>query len=602
MTDKHKADMDRVSAENGFTDFARGLGDQPSTGGLFLNPVEILRAMAKSTPYGQAMVKRTEFDDYDLNAMIDLVERTDPEDLESSGRALWDARDAIKAAADTLKGKFETVPWVGKAGDSFRTWGENLVKHAHGLAEFAGGAGDSITAAAEGLASVRNAMPPRDTRAHPTPAKDFPAHEKVASNKDYAAAVQVEKHRQEAVNQMNRLASYYAVSNQSLQDWHKSAPDFGGLPNVGVPTPSIYHDSTPQGSASHGVQGTGSSVVGAHHSVVDPVRHGDVSGTSHRPAPGSDTPTPRPDLTDGVKHPDVPVGTHIDTTATLPPPTTTTPGPSHTPPVTGTPPTGGSQPNVFDGGGFGLPVPNATSGRGLSGAGGFRTPPSAQGRAGTSGLSNPGSGRAMGRGPMDQMGRATSTGQSPVKGAGSGPRSSSPMGRAVTGGTPRPGGTAAPRTGSGPTTGAARSNGVVGGRPSATNPSAKSGSRIPRGTVIGGEEEANSRPTNGRLGQRGVFGAPESSARPGSGVTGSRSGTGSADAVTGRPTARNSEAGAERKGMTRGGAGLTRGAGQQGKPGDQRKTDAAPRPDYVVEDEETHLPNKPRREVPPVTN
>ncbi|MEU9477392.1 hypothetical protein [Streptomyces sp. NPDC048191] len=597
MTDKHKADMDRVSAENGFTDLARGLGDQPSTGGLFLNPVEILRSMAKATPYGQAMVKRTEFDRYELNAMIDLVERTDPEDLESSGRALWDARDAIKVAADTLKGKFDTVPWEGQAGHEFRTWGDNLVKHAHGLAEFAGGAGDSITAAAEGLASVRHAMPPRDTRADRTPAKDFPAHEKVAGNKDYAAAVQVEKHRQEAVNQMNRLASYYAVSDQSLQDLHKSAPDFGGLPNVGVPRPQIYNDPVPQGSPSHGYQGTGSSAVGGHHAPVAPVRHAVAPDTSGTPAPVSHA-------TDRVTHPDVPVGTHIDTTGTLPPPTTTTPGPGHTPPVTGTPPTSGGQPNVFDGGGFRLPMPNATSGRGLNGAGGFRNLPTAQGRAGTSELTNPGSGRSTGRGPMEQVGRATSTGQSAVRGTGSGPRASSPMGRGVTGGTPRPAGTAASRATNGPTTGAGRGNGVVGGRPSTTNPSAKNGSRIPRGTVIGGEEEANSRPTTGRLGQRGVFGTPESESttRAGSGATGSRARAGTSEAVTGRASARTSAAGAERNGMTRGGAGLTRGAGHTGRPGEERKTDGTPRPDYLVEDEETHLLNSPRREVPPVIN
>ncbi|MFB7503974.1 hypothetical protein [Streptomyces broussonetiae] len=593
MTDKHKADMDRVSAENGFTDVARGLGDQPSSGGLFFNPVEILRSMAKATPYGQAMVKRTEFDNYDLNAMIDLVEQTNPEDLESSGRALWDARDAIKAAAETLKGKFDTVPWVGKAGDDFRTWGGNLVTHAHGLADFAGGAGDSIAAAAEGLASVRNAMRmPRDTRPVSTRPEKFTAAEKVSDKEGYATAVKVEKHRQEAVNQMNRLASYYAVSTQSLQDLHKSAPDFGNLPSVGVPRPMKYDDPSPSGSASHGYQGTGSSAVGGHHTTVEPTRHAVVPDTSGTPVAVHHATTP-------VRHPEAPVGTHIDTTGTLPPPTTTTPGPSHTPPVTGTPPTTGSQPSVFDGGGFRLPMPNATSGRGLSGAGGFRNPPTAQGRAGTSELTNPGSERSTGRGPTDQMGRATSTGQSGVKGAGSGPRASSPMGRGVTGGTPRPAGTAASRATNGPTTGAGRNNGVVGGRPSTTNPSSKNGSRIPRGTVIGGEEEANSRPTTGRLGQRGVFGTPESEStvRPGSGAR-----AGASEAVTGRPSERTSEAGAERNGMTRGGAGLTRGAGHKGRPGEERKTDRTSRPDYLVEDEQTHLSNSPRRDVPPVIN
>jgi hypothetical protein len=54
--------------------------------------------------------------------------------------------------------------------------------------------------------------------------------------------------------------------------------------------------------------------------------------------------------------------------------------------------------------------------------------------------------------------------------------------------------------------------------------------------------------------------------------------------------------------MTRGGAGLTRGAGRNGRPGEDRKTDGTARPDYLIEDEEAHLPNSPRRDVPPVIN
>lgn len=595
MTDEHKADLDRVSNQNTFTDLARGAAEHPHEGGFLKHTINsFIRGAAQGTPYSEAMVSRTEFDGYELNAMLDLVEQTDPEDLESSGRALWDAREAIKAAADELKGQFDTVPWVGKAGDDFRRWGAGLVSSTYHLSSFAGGAGDQITAAAVGLASVRKAMPPRDTRANPTPAKDFPAPEKVASNKDYAAAVQVEKHRQEAINQMNRLASYYAVSREQLQVLHDDAPQFKDVPDVGVPKPKTSVRDTSGGAGSSAAQGAGTAGAAAHHASVAPA-------ASRVGAHASDVPTPSQDGTGHVAVPDRPVGTNIDSTGTLPPPTTTS-GTGHTPPVTSTPPTSGSQPNVFDGGGPRLPVPNTTLGRGLSGAGGYRTPPSAQGRAGTAGLSNPGSGRTTGQGPMNQMGRATSTGQSAVRGTASGPKAS-PMGRAVTGGTPRAGGTAAPRANSGPTTGAGRSNGVVGGRPTNTGgASSKNGARIPRGTVIGGEEAANSRPSTNRLGQRGVFGAPESTARPGSNATASRAAAGTSEAVTGRPAARNSLAGAERNGMTRGGAGLVRGSGHNGKSGEDGKAQGSQRPDYLVEDEDTHLPDKPRRDVPPVVN
>ncbi|MGJ5752950.1 hypothetical protein FB563_1065 [Streptomyces puniciscabiei] len=599
MTDKHDADLQRVGDQNKATDWVRGYESSPHSGMLFGWVDTAIRA----TPVGAGVAARTDFGHLDLplNKMIDLVEQTDPEDLESSGKALWDARDAIKAAADELDGHIQKVHWVGKSGDSFREWGGKLVTHTHYLSEFAGAAGDQITAAAVGLAAVRGAMPPRDTEANRTRPDKFTAAEKAADKEGYATAVKVEKDRQEAINQMNRLASYYAVSEEvlSLLPEKDKTPAFTSMPDVGVPQPSkrygVDQPVSAVGSGAHG--GTGPVSGGGHHATAmvpnsDAPRH--VT---------SDGPTPAQHITDRIpSHPDQPVGTHIDHTGTLPPPTTSTPGPSHTPPVTSTPPTTGGQPDVFGGGGYRLPMPNATSGRGLSGAGGFRTPPSAQGRTGTSRLTNPGSGRATARGPMDEMGRAASAGQSTAKGTASGARSSSPMGRGVTGGTPRPGGAEAARTSSGPATGAGRSNGVVGGRPSATNPTSKNGSRLPRGTVIGGEEEANSRSTTGRLGQRGVFGPPESTARPGARATGSRLGAGTSEPVTGSPTSRNSAAGAERNGMTRGGAGLTRGAGHNGKPGDARKTEGSPRPDYLVEDEETHLPDKPRRDVPPVVN
>jgi hypothetical protein len=592
--DQHKADLDRVSTQNNFTDLARGAAEHPHGGGFLKDAVNgVIRGVAQGTPFSEAMVSRTEFDNYDLNAMIDLVEQTDPEDLESSGRALWDARDAIKAAADELKGQFDTVPWVGESGNAFRTWGTGLVKSTDDLSTFAGGAGDQITAAAVGLASVRKAMPPRDSRTAATQPKDFPTPERVGSNSEYAAAVQVEKDRQEAINQMNRLASYYAVSREQLQVLHDKAPtfDFNTASDVGVPKPKVTA-YRPGGSVAAESQETGTATASSHHASVTSHGQTSVHGVS-------DSPAPLKDVSGKIVHPDVPVGTNIDSVGTLPP-TTTTPVTGHTPPVTGPPPAGGGQTGPFEGG-LGTPIPNGTPGRGLSGAGGLRTPASAQGRTGASGLSNLGSGRSAGRGPMSQMGRATETGRSLAKGATSEAKAS-PMGRAVSGGTPRAGGTT-PRAVGGPNTGAGRTNGVVGGRPTAaTGNSAKGGSKMPRGTVIGAEETANSRPAAGRPGQRGVVGTPESVSRPGASATTSRGATGPSEAVTGKPTGRNSAARAERNGMTRGGTGLVRGPGNSGKPGDGNSAEGAPRPDYLVEDEETHLPTKPRRDVPPVVN
>ncbi|MET7489983.1 hypothetical protein [Streptomyces sp. NPDC005538] len=604
MTDEqHKADLSRVSNQNQFTDLARGVEERPHGSGLLDNIVfNPLRAVVESTAEGKAVRDsvrgksdnlRTDFENRPLNEMIDLVERTNPEDLESSGKALWDARDAIKAAAEELSGHIDRVPWAGKSGDAFRKWGGELVTQTHSLSGFAGGAGDQITAAAMGLASVRSAMPARDTQAARKHPGKFTEAEKVANKDEYATAVRVEKDRQEAINQMNRLSSYYVVSRDELAALNSTAPEFTSMPNVGVPRPqAVNHDAYKVTTSQH-TQGDGASVV-SHHATVASAT---ASSGKHVV---SDATLPATDVTGHVTSPDVPTRTHIDSVGTLPP-TTTVPATVQNPPGMGTPATGSGQANVFDSG-FGTLMPNGPVGRSGGSSGGLRNPVSAQGRSGTSDLRNSTTGRSVGRGPASQMGRATETGRSLAKGSASGAKSS-PMGRGVTGGTPRASGTATPRTNGGPATGAGRSNGVVGGRPTnAAGNAAKGGSRIPRGNVVGAEEAPASRAATGRPGQRGVFGAPENATRPSPSTSTTRTSTGTSENVTGTPTERNSVARAERNGMTRGGSGLVRGSGSQGKPGDRGHRDETSSPDRLVENEETHLPTQPRRDVPPAVN
>ncbi|GAA4948029.1 hypothetical protein GCM10023238_12900 [Streptomyces heliomycini] len=138
MTDKkHEADLERVSQQNFLTDFTRGVEERPA-----FDPLSrLMRTAVESTPVGQALQGRTNFENHSLNAMVDLVEQTDPEDLESSGKALWSARDAIKDAAKELDGHIERVHWVGESGEAFRTWGRSLVTDTYALSDFAGGGG-----------------------------------------------------------------------------------------------------------------------------------------------------------------------------------------------------------------------------------------------------------------------------------------------------------------------------------------------------------------------------------------------------------------------------------------------------------------------------
>ncbi|MFF9493802.1 WXG100 family type VII secretion target [Streptomyces flaveolus] len=599
MTDeKHEQDLERVSGQNTFTDLTRHAEQNPSDGFLFGAIDNMVRTAAKGTPYERGVHGRTEFDDYRLNQMIDLVEQTNPEDLESSGKALWDARDAITEAAKELDGHIENVHWVGESGEAFRKWGRSLVTSTYGLSDFAGGAGDQITAAAVGLAAVRKAMPPRDTRPAGQDVKPekLPTPKQVEGNPEYAEAVRVEKDRQEAINQMNRLSSYYAVANEQLIAL--PPPEFKTMPDVGVPKPAGGHEEWPQGTSPSQRAAT---VGGASSQAVSfSAGHAGTNG-------GLDTPLPPSQAADKSAYPNAPtvpsVGTSIDSVGTLPPATT----PSvtgHTPSVPTTPMAGGTT-NFPGGDGYGLPLPAVASPKGGRASGGVRAPVSAQGLAGKTGTSNSVPGRAVGagQGPLRQLGQSAATGQSGARGA-TGAARSLPMGPGVTGGTPRAGGVGTPRAAGGPATGAGRSNGVVGGRPTAAPAaSAGTGRQIPRGTVVGAGKSATTHGSAGRLPQRGVVGALQPSAGQGAGTGGPRVVPGKPDAVTSKPAARTSASGAERNGMTRGGTGLQRSPGAQGKPGDRRESGRVRRQDREVEEETaTDLPTEPRRDTLPGSN
>ncbi|MFJ8824349.1 hypothetical protein ACIREE_21500 [Streptomyces sp. NPDC102467] len=585
----HEADRERVQQQNQFTDFAHDVEDNNTGGGWFNG---VLHAAVGFTPAGQALGEReSDFESpgIDLNTMLDMVAQTNPADLESSGTALWNARDAIKKAASELDGHVTRVHWVGKSGDSFRGFGRDLVAYGEQLSTFAGSAGDQLSSASMGLASVRGAMPERDTRPadqQKMQPKDYPAHKQVDSNAEYAAAVKVEKNRQEAINQMNRLSSYYVVSTKQLTALNAQPPKLGAMPDVGVPKPTgaVIDGSQRQRSGGSGGGSGASSVTGSGDAGAD----GRTYVDEHR----ADATPPRTDVTGTITSPDRPVGTEINSVGTLPSPPTTSPttGPS---PVSGPNPTGPS-PTGFSNG-YVPPMTGGTTGRNM-GSAGSRAPFSSQGRpGGAPGTNESGTARSAGRGGAGEMGRAGST----AKSGGPAGKTSPVSGRGITGGSPRATGGQTPRTAGG--TGAGRSNGVVGGRPTAAR-TGQSGSRIPRGSVMGAEGTAgNGRSTTGRVGQRGVFGGPGSAAKQaGPNAAGTRSGAPSRESVTGNPASRGSAARAERNGMTRGGSGLVRGPGNNGEPREE-ETEVSERPDYVVEDVNTHLPAD-RRDVPPVVN
>jgi uncharacterized protein YukE len=524
-------------------------------------------------PFGSAPVRgvhfgKTSFEGYDLNEMIDIVESASPELLESAATALVDARDAIKEAADELKTNLGEVDWEGEAHSAFFKWGQSLVTTAHDLAGYADVVGTQILAAGSGLASVRKSMPPRDSRSDRKTVDDIPESKRVESNDEYAAALKAEKHRQEAINQMYRLASYYAVSQGTMSKAEE--PVFPKMPDVGVPQPPPSFDPpkepapfegplSPRNHLGTASQYSAPSAAGPPHPVELPSAHKNVDGSATSPA----------------RH----VGTQIDTVGTLPPQESVTKAPTGTPPTTtgpGSAPPGGT-PVVAPG--MIPPTLRGPAARppGFAEAPGSRPQASAQGRA----AGTPGGGQAgrTGAGSLGPVGRALTAGPP-------GGRVVGPVGRGINvGGSPGPGGLAtghsdgvprAPIPGMGAmppgrpgvgNTGTGRpSGGIVGGKPITAAAQGAAGSRMPRGTVIG-ETQPTSPTVGERPGRRAVVSA---SAPPTGGTAGQtpRLPLSGPDGVVGTPRGRTTEA--------RPGGSFSAGAGVIGAPADNSGSSQRP--------------------------
>ncbi|MCC5035839.1 hypothetical protein DMH02_022150 [Streptomyces sp. WAC 00631] len=553
---------------------------------------------------GKSVFGRTDFEGAQLNAMLDLLETANPSDLAEAGESLKKVTKALNEAAEELERSVAKTDWTGEAATKFQKYGRELVTYAWGLGTFANAVGTQMTVAGTGLSSVRGARPPRDGRIVQKKPEDFSAPERTQDNPEYQKALQVEKDRQEAINQMNRLASFYAVSEERLASQEPPKPP--GALNAPVPPPLIapYKVGSGPAAANAGTSDPSQPRAGIRESDAT-----GVTGASHTGI-GLDgrPPVPSPSM-------------EIDSVQ-APPAPTAPPGPAPTAPAPGTAgdhqvpsmgpnfgsparnlgtsrasgtqgsprPGGSSQPRAYGrpgpaGGPASTPPGRATGTPGRPGMPGASTTGQATGRPGPMG--RPGS---MGT-PANATGRtpATSTrGQTPVGGRPGMPGQTSagrpggatqdrtpaagrpgPVGRPTAGG---PGSPAGPRVG--------RGGGIVGGTPQpGTVGPAKS--RTPRGTVVGGAADTTRRASGARPHQQGVIGAnPPRGVSPaaGRGAPSSRGvvgGTGVGG--TGSRAGSQGTAAGERSGQ--------RPAGQGPSGNEDRQRPEPERPDHLTEDE-----------------
>jgi hypothetical protein len=433
---------------------------------------------------------RTNFEGHRLDEMLDLVEPTAPEQVEEVGTSLIEAGEAIAATAELLGKDVLRVDWEGVSGATFRTWSAHLIDQAAALADYAKAIGEQVLLAGAGLASVRKAMPPRDGREDARSIHRIPEAERVAGNAVYVAAIKAERDRQEAINQMIRLASFYAVAEQALAV--REPPAFPSMPRVGVPEP--HAEPAPWRSGSSADVPTGGRPGQASVSTAAPSAEPPVYGRAGGPG------------VEAAANPlYIPAGNgsmQIDSVATVAPQDAARPlalaqAPGAGPSTTGTPAAVSA----------GTPVPvSPLAGAALAGRG------SAPGQGP---VRDQGRGHGRGQVPRAATGAGSAAGQAagraPVPSMGPTGQPAVPHHSALVAGGPAAGGIPGgvhPLHGGVPT-----GSGVVGGRPAAT-PSSPGAARLSRGTVIG-EETGAARRTTGKPRHRDVVGLPSPSAAQG---------------------------------------------------------------------------------------
>ncbi|MFD6761239.1 WXG100 family type VII secretion target [Streptomyces roseolus] len=575
-------DTAQIEAKHETTDFLEKLDDIrlpfPFGGDFRLRP--------KGSVYGE-----TSFEGHKLNAMLDLLDSADPSQLSTAGDALQTATKELNAAAKALTKFVGSVDWEGDAAVEFQRYGSEVANYAWAIGKVANAVGSQMKVANDGLTSVRNAAPPRDTRADQRKPSEFSELEKTEKKEEYQKAVAVEKDRQEAINQMNRLASFYAVSQSTLAAQEMPKPPEAYRAPVPPPTGGVRIDSSggsATGSSRDGLSRETSGRISAVEDRTTPTmpRTGDQLDGSDpiREKPSDDTRVqidtvktpPAPTLPNTAPTPTAPTNTAPPTGPGMPPPLTLgTPPRATGPKITGNP----GVPRTTTGRtGFGRPV-GPTTAPAVGRAGGPKGPigPQAFGRS-SSPTNSPVVGRPGNPTSSPMAGRPGTPTNSPATGRANGPMGraggpqatsqSTPAGRA-TSQTGRPGQPATGRTAGG------KASPIMGGTPQRTT-GGNTGSRIPRGTVVGSEGPAAGRTAAARPSQAGVVGANNAKAAP----RPAGRGTPSSNGVVGTP-----------RGMA--------GRGSQRPDRDEQDRDGSSRPDYLTEDEETWT-NRRRGAVPPV--
>lgn len=241
-----------------------------------------------------------EFEGMSLEALNAMLASANPAELAGASHALGAAAPDIANIARDLRWYIEQVKWHGAGGDAFREWGRGMVSETLVLSEYAAVVGQEMGRAGQALHEAKAAVPATDAMCYADP------------EKEKARLAAVAPKTNEAINQLNRLSSFYNASRDRIAA--QPEPKFAPLPVNGDPK---FESEQRYSGGGSGSQTAAAGGTGGHTTAAATGAHGyGTAGTTSSPSHTSVASTFTPH--EPAAH------TAIDSVKVAPPPETTT--------------------------------------------------------------------------------------------------------------------------------------------------------------------------------------------------------------------------------------------------------------------------------------
>ncbi|EKX65780.1 hypothetical protein STRIP9103_03820 [Streptomyces ipomoeae 91-03] len=209
------------------------------------------------------------FDNMSHEQMLQWLDQANSGTVQAAADRLAAAAKEIHKIADELKVRPQRVEWKGEGADAFRTWTADLANSTLRLGDFSESSAKWLAQASDAIARAQAAIPrtAEGAEANLVAAASAPNDpdadtiSKKSSDELAALAVNKEKVRQEAADEMIKLGQAYEFSAVQLNALER--PKFPPPPEAVLPpnrdssrdSPVYVPDSSAQGSASGGEGG-----------------------------------------------------------------------------------------------------------------------------------------------------------------------------------------------------------------------------------------------------------------------------------------------------------------------------------------------------------